>query len=225
MQTILLEKRAGRSLPRATLAAPVRVAKSTTRLGRSLESSVARTRASARMSRPSASVFVISVLLPLRARMTSPGLRALPLIEFSAIGNSNLSRTFSLLPRTSNARAIAYLASCCRGYKKQYSSRQYLSSAGHVPLHCAHSSARFDVQSAGVEGDPLADDGHQWQGSVDSALSVPTNFKESWLSGCFGCHSNSCYLWIILLQELLNADHRSYFVGLQFISEINDSIV
>ena len=46
--------------------------------------------ASARISRPSASVLVISVVFPFRALITSPGRRAMPLMLFSAMGNRHL---------------------------------------------------------------------------------------------------------------------------------------
>mmetsp|Transcript_13337 Transcript_13337/g.20002 ORF Transcript_13337/g.20002 Transcript_13337/m.20002 type:complete len:238 (-) Transcript_13337:239-952(-) len=114
ISTMLVEKSAGKSLPSAIRAAPVKVAKSTTNtppLSSSKSSpSVAATRASASISRPSASVLVISVVLPLRARMTSPGLRAAPEMEFSTIGRSRRTRTGKALSTTSSAKAIACAA-------------------------------------------------------------------------------------------------------------------
>ena len=62
---------------------PVRVATSRITSG---FSSVARTRASARISRPSASVLRTSTVVPPYCVMTSPGRIALPDTMFSAIG-------------------------------------------------------------------------------------------------------------------------------------------
>mmetsp|Transcript_28384 Transcript_28384/g.69150 ORF Transcript_28384/g.69150 Transcript_28384/m.69150 type:complete len:324 (+) Transcript_28384:408-1379(+) len=79
----LLVNRPGRSQPRATRWAPVRVAMSMTSSGLSASASVM---ASARISLPSASVFPISTVSPALEVSTSDGLNALLEIEFSAIG-------------------------------------------------------------------------------------------------------------------------------------------
>ena len=52
--------------------------------------STAALKASARINRPSASVFVISVVFPFLALITSPGRNAIPEILFSAMGNKHL---------------------------------------------------------------------------------------------------------------------------------------
>ncbi len=59
-------------------------------------SSSASVSASARISRPSASVLPISTVCPERERSTSPGRKDEPEIAFSTIGISTLSRTLSL---------------------------------------------------------------------------------------------------------------------------------
>ncbi len=82
-------KKGGRSGPSATRAAPVRVAKSTSSSGLP---SPARVSASARISRPSASVLPISTVRPLRLRMTSPGRNEADAMAFSTIGRITRSR-------------------------------------------------------------------------------------------------------------------------------------
>ena len=81
--------------PSATMHAPVSVATSTTASGLS---SAARASASARMSRPSASVFSTSTVLPFRILSTSPGRIAVPLGMFSTIGTYAV--TLALTPRS-----------------------------------------------------------------------------------------------------------------------------
>ena len=56
-------------------------------------SSAASDSPSARTRRPSASVFSTSMVLPLRARSTSPGLMARPLGMFSVVGMIPITRT------------------------------------------------------------------------------------------------------------------------------------
>ena len=58
--------------------------------GASRAPSTAKQSASARINLPSASVFVISVVLPFLALITSPGRKAMPEILFSAMGNRHL---------------------------------------------------------------------------------------------------------------------------------------
>ena len=69
--------------PSATMHAPVSVARSITAAG---FSSAASESASARMSRPSASVLSTSTVFPLRIFSTSPGRIAVPLGMFSTSG-------------------------------------------------------------------------------------------------------------------------------------------
>mmetsp|Transcript_24071 Transcript_24071/g.57373 ORF Transcript_24071/g.57373 Transcript_24071/m.57373 type:complete len:206 (-) Transcript_24071:901-1518(-) len=88
-----LTKTTGTSVPSATRAAPVRVAASITKAG---DSSHACTRASARTSLPSASVFPISLVKPLRAVSTSPGRKALAEIAFSTAEMITTRFTLSL---------------------------------------------------------------------------------------------------------------------------------
>jgi hypothetical protein len=76
--------------PSATSWAPVRVATSMTTSG---VSSQARAMASARMSRPSASVLLTSTVFPPRRVSTSDGRMAVPLGMFSAIGTQASTST------------------------------------------------------------------------------------------------------------------------------------
>ncbi len=69
--------------PSATMHAPVSVARSMIASGLSSDASES---ASARISRPSASVLSTSTVLPLRIVSTSPGRIALPLGMFSTSG-------------------------------------------------------------------------------------------------------------------------------------------
>ena len=71
---------------------------------------VGEAKASASTRRPSASVLPISTVMPFRLRSTSPGLKALPAIEFSAAGISTRSRTGSFACMTSWAKASAEAA-------------------------------------------------------------------------------------------------------------------
>mmetsp|Transcript_7798 Transcript_7798/g.22289 ORF Transcript_7798/g.22289 Transcript_7798/m.22289 type:complete len:281 (+) Transcript_7798:576-1418(+) len=103
----------GRSQPRATLCAPVRVAMSSKTSGSSL--SVARVRQSARISLPSASVFPISTVSPLLLVSTSLGRKAFPAMAFSTQGRRTLSLKSSLddmiieaRPRTLAAPPISF---------------------------------------------------------------------------------------------------------------------
>ena len=82
--------RATRTLPRATLTAPVNVAASIMCVA---PRRVAYTRASAKTKRPSASVLITSMVLPFMAVTISPGRVAVPLGMFSAIANRQLTRT------------------------------------------------------------------------------------------------------------------------------------
>src|SRR3989454_4001933 len=91
--------------PSATTTAPVSVAASITAAGlkrRAYES------ASHRMSRPSASVLMISMVLPRWLLTTSPGFTAVPDGRFSVAGIRPTTFTFGLsTPRTSNAPSTA----------------------------------------------------------------------------------------------------------------------
>ena len=78
-----------------TRAAPVSVAK---QKSSSTSCSSAKARASAKTKRPSASVFSISTVSPLRLGKTSPGRNALPEILFSAIGKSTRKFKGSFAP-------------------------------------------------------------------------------------------------------------------------------
>ncbi len=91
--------------PSAVTQAPVRVATSTITSG---SSSVARTSASARTSRPSASVLSTSTVLPPYIVRTSPGRVASPETMFSAIGAHGVTATGS--PRSAIARVAATTA-------------------------------------------------------------------------------------------------------------------
>ena len=73
-------------------------------------SSLARLSASARMSRPSASVLSTSTVLPLRMRSTSPGRIALPLGMFSTSGTNPITRVFTPRSRSADIAAITAAA-------------------------------------------------------------------------------------------------------------------
>ena len=79
-----------KSVPSAARHEPVSVARSITASGFSRE---ARASASARTSRPSASVLSTSTVLPLRKRMTSPGFCAWPPGRFSVAGTKAVTST------------------------------------------------------------------------------------------------------------------------------------
>src|SRR4029453_1569007 len=97
--------------------------------------SAARARPSARIRRPSASVLVTSMVMPLRAVTTSPGRRAAAPGLFSTRGT---------------------MAWAGGGPDPTRDGRR----PGHVVLHAVHAGAALEVEAAGVEGDPLADQGH-----------------------------------------------------------------
>ena len=118
--------------------APVRVARSTMASG---ASSVASERPSARISRPSASVLSTSTVLPLRIVSTSPTRVASPPVMLSVIGRK---------PEHPDLGA------------ERGDGRKAPSTGGgpaHVALHADHPVGRLQRQPAGVEGDPLADQG------------------------------------------------------------------
>src|SRR5437867_6029585 len=91
--------------PSATTTAPVSVAASSTATGlkrRAYDS------ASHRISRPSASVLMISIVLPERLRITSPGLTAVPDGRFSVAGISPTTLILGLSrPSVSNVPSTA----------------------------------------------------------------------------------------------------------------------
>ena len=80
--------------PRAMTQAPVRVARSTMA---STSNFSAKTRASARVSRPSASVLLTSMVLPLEAVRISPGCMAWPLIIFSVAAQIKWTSALGLI--------------------------------------------------------------------------------------------------------------------------------
>ena len=96
-------------VPRATVAAPVRVARSTTASGAG-SISAASDSASASTSRPSASVFSTSTVDPLRMVSTSPGLRARAPGMFSAIGAMAVTRTRTARSAQAERAAITIAA-------------------------------------------------------------------------------------------------------------------
>ena len=134
--------------PSATTMWPVSVATSRITSG---FTSVARTSASPRISRPSASVLSTSTVVPPYIVSTSPGRTDEPDTMFSAIGTNVLTLTGSL------SRAIAQRRLDDGG------------GAGHVGLHLVHRGRRLDGEAAGVEGDcpcPPARGGRPaWRGS------------------------------------------------------------
>ena len=95
---------------------------------------------SASTRRPSASVLSTSIVLPLRASSTSPGLIALPPGMFSVVG---------MKPMT-----LAFTPSAGK-YRHR---RQHRGAAGHVGLHRHHPVGRLERQPARVERDALADE-------------------------------------------------------------------
>ncbi len=99
-------KSAAHSWPSATRTAPVRVAKSRMTSARNLSAYVS---ASARTSRPSASVLSTSTVLPLRNRRMSPGRVAEPLGRFSVVGVRAITRTgsFSAFAARTHASTVA----------------------------------------------------------------------------------------------------------------------
>ena len=109
-------------------------------------SSPARVRASARISRPSASVLPTSMVSPLREASTSPGRMASPEMAFSTAGIS--THQAHRQPRGHDHPA----------------ERQGVGRAAHVLLHQPHAGRGLDVQAAGVEHHALADQGDQRDG-------------------------------------------------------------
>ena len=91
----LFEKRPAYSEPRDTIIAPVNVAKSTINCGLNFLS--VNVRASAKTSLPYASVFKISIVLPLYDLTMSPGLCALPLTIFSTRPTTPTALIFAFL--------------------------------------------------------------------------------------------------------------------------------
>ncbi len=123
--------------PSATRAAPVRVARSMVSAG---SSSPARVRASARISRPSASVLPTSTDRPLR-------------------GGQHVARPHGVardgvLDHRDQHRQAHRQA----GGHHHPAQRQGVGGAAHVLLHQSHAGRRLDVQAAGVEHHALADD-------------------------------------------------------------------
>ena len=98
---------AGTSVPSATRAAPVSVAKSRMSAGRS---SLAAASTSLRITRPSASVLSISIDMPLRAVRMSPGRYAFAETAFSTAAIMSRSRTGSPSRMISRASPIACAA-------------------------------------------------------------------------------------------------------------------
>ena len=121
--------------PSATMHAPVSVATSTRCVA---PSRCAYHSASPRISRPSASVLMISTVLPLAPRTTSPGRIAVPPGMFSVVGMTPMTRIRRVEPRQRAHRA---------GDRR---------AAGHVVLHPLHAVGRLDRNAAGVERDALA---------------------------------------------------------------------
>ena len=110
---------------------------------RSGSSSAARARASARISRPSASVLPTSMVRPLREFRTSPG-------PHGVAGDGVLDH------RQQHGEAHRQL-----GGHHHPAQRQGVGRAAHVLLHRPHAGGRLDVEAAGVEHHALADQGHQ----------------------------------------------------------------
>ena len=112
--------------------------------------------ASAITTRPSASVFTTSVVRPPYCRTTSPGRYDAAPRAFSASGRSPTTRRRTPAPGHATQR-------CEDG-----------GGAGHVRLHRHHRLARLDVEAAGVEGDPLADeDDRPLEGGVRGSRPTP----------------------------------------------------
>ena len=123
--------------PSATTCAPVRVATSTIASGCS---SLAATSASASTSRPSASVFSTSTVVPPRMRSTSFGRIAVPDGMFSARQSQPVTRTGTSSSRERDDRRRARPPRRpCR-------------------LHADHRRRRLQREPAGVERDALADE-------------------------------------------------------------------
>jgi hypothetical protein len=125
------------SLPSATITAPVSVARSMTALGSNL--SCAYQTASARISRPSASVFSTSMVWPDIVVTMSPGRCAFEPGMFSTSATTPTTFAFAL------RNAIAFIDAGDSGR------------AAHVALHFVHAGARLQRNAAGIERDALAD--------------------------------------------------------------------
>ena len=137
-------------LPNAATTAPVSVARSTMA---STFSSTASESPSARTSRPSASVFSTSTVLPLRIVITSPGLSAVPLGMLSVQQRNPTTFTFGFV--VLSTLIVASTAAAPR----------------HVDLHRHHPLARLQRQPAGVEHDPLADQRHRSRSGCEASTS------------------------------------------------------
>ena len=125
--------------------APVSVATSTSR---SAPWSIAWARQSASTSRPSASVLITSIVVPVLARRMSPGFSAWPLGRFSVAPITLTSRT----GRPSRGDRAGRL--------------EHRGAARHVELHLAHLRAGLDRDAAGVERHALADEAEHRAGDV-----------------------------------------------------------
>ena len=138
---VVVAHQAGGPVPSATMHAPVRVARSTMASG---SSSLASDRASARTSRPSASVLSTSMVLPLRARSTSPsGWRR----RRHVVGERDVAD--DLQPGRHDRRGTTR-----RAPRRRRPCR----------TSCRHAVGRLDRQAAGVERDALADEGEEAPG-------------------------------------------------------------
>ena len=124
-------------LPSATSIVPVSVARSSRCVGSSVR---AWRSASARTSRPSASVLLISIVVPSEARTTSPGRVAWPESMFSVAATTANARNGT----ASSARAPSAVRGRC--------------AAGHVRLHVLERLRRLEREPARVVGDRLADE-------------------------------------------------------------------
>ena len=124
--------------PSATITAPVSVARSTIR---SAPSATAWQRQSASTSRPSASVLLISIVLPLAAVTMSPGLIARPLGRFS------------VAPTTATQPAPAAPSAAIAATRLDHRG-----AAGHVELHLRHLRPGLQRDAAAVERHGLADE-------------------------------------------------------------------
>ena len=128
--------------PRAMTTAPVRVAQSTMAAG---FMRAPQARASARMSRPSASVLMTSTVLPASVWMTSPGFTAVPEGRFSDDGT--MPTTLAFTPSSATACMAAMTAA-------PPDMSNFMSS---MP------GRRLDGDATRVEGEPLP---HEHQGGV-----------------------------------------------------------
>ncbi len=108
--------------------------------------------ASARMSRPSASVLMISIVLPRWLVTTSPGLIAVPDGMFSVVGIKPDHVHLRLEPA------------------QHLEGAQHRRGPRHVVLHLFHVRRRLDRDAAGVERDALA---HQHHRGARGALVAP----------------------------------------------------